>query len=290
MKNDKITWIFFILLLTGVIGGIFNLLRLSQFPIKKREVTVKEKIKLEKQLQPLPTKIKPVYQKPIPAQPSKPNKFGTISILSSPAGAKIYLDAILQTKRTPMVSKIKTGTHQIKLVKNGYQPYQSEIIIKQGLTTCINAKLELSLASVFISSTPPGATVFVNNEKKGITPLTISPLIPWQPYQLQLSLSKYNDWSANIFVEPGEETKMEVRLKPKPEGFIYVTSIPSGAMVYLDDELIGKTPVRELTVRVGNHTLKVNKEGFFSAIKKVNVPVAESVFVNFELTSESSNQ
>jgi len=360
MKNDKVTGIFFIIVLVGIIGGIFHLLQLHIFPEKtgsisvisnppgaiiylngekrgktpltlnkiprrkqtiklvkegfkiwEEDIIVKKRIKIYKNLVPLPSKIKHIVHKPIEkyeqqignkelsevkksiiTQHPIPEsiKFGKLHVSSSPPGAKVYLDNIQQRGVTPLnISKVKIGLHRIKLVKNNYQSFESKLKIKGNVTTYIKADLELVPGSLFVNSTPTNATVYLNGEEKGVTPLTISNLIPWQPYQLQLRLFKYHDWSANIFVDPGGNEKIEVNLKPKPEGFIYVTSIPPAICVYLDDELIGKTPLRKFAVNPGEHTLKViTQEDHFSQTKRITVLPEKTIFVNFELTKEKA--
>lgn len=332
MKSNKITGIFLIIVLAGIIGGIFRLHLFTQktasitiisnpkgaiaylngqekgktpltinkipqmeyniklvkegFKIYEEIIKVKHKTRIEKTLIPLPPKIKYVVQKPIPTPP-KPIKFGKISISSTPKGAQVYIDGVLQRKLTPMnINKIKTGLYKIKLVKRDYQPFESKLKIIEGETTYINAKLELCFGSLFINSTPPGATVYLNGEEKGKTPLVISNLRPWQAYQLRVSLFKHDDWTANVFVDPQVNERIEVNLRPKPEGFIYVTSIPSSSFVYLDDELIGKTPLRNFPLQPGDYALKVVQPGYLSQTKRITLLPDKSIFVNFELKKE----
>jgi len=334
MKSDKITWIFFLIVLIGIIGGVFHLLRLyipqsktgkitiistppgaivylngeekgktplllkkipqrehnlklvkEGFKIWAGKVKVEKKIKIIEKLEPLPPKIKYIVQKPITIPSPLPQvKFGELNISSSPPCAMVYLNGILQKGITPLhLDKVKTGLYKIKVVKNNYQSFESKIIIQPGMTTYIKAKLELLLGSLFINSNPQGATVYLNDEEKGKTPLVISHLIPWQPYQLQVRLFKHYDWASNIFVDPASEEKIEVNLKPKLEGFLYVTSTPPVSLVYLDNDLIGKTPLRKFTLKPGNYILKVMQEGYLAQTKEITIPDEESIFVNFEL-------
>lgn len=299
MKSDRITWIFFIIVLTGIIGGIFHILRLhtviqkpDSIPViskpagktpllmRKNEGKMKkdEGKRIKKDEIPNPKSILP-----------EPVKFGELNILSFPSGATVYLDGIQQRKITPMtISNVKTGIHRIKLVKSNYQPFESRLEIEESATTYIKAELKLVLGSLFVHSNPVNATVHLNGEAKGVTPLTIPDLTPWQPYQLEISLFNHYDWSTNVFVEPGEEVKIEVNLNPKLEGFIYVTSIPPSSSVYLDDELIGKTPLRGFAVKPGKYNLKVMQEGYLPQTKGITILSDKSVFVNFELTMEKN--
>lgn len=297
MKSDRITWIFFIIVLTGIIGGIFHIIRLHtetqkpdsipviSKPVKKEQIPISNSQLQTPNFQlPTPNSQLPTPNSQLPTSNSQ-IKFGELNISSFPSGATVYLDGIQQRKITPMtIPNVKTGIHRIKLVKSNYQPFESRLEIKESATTYIKAELKLVLGSLFIHSNPANATVHLNGEAKGVTPLTIPDITPWQPYQLQISLFNHYDWSTNVFVDPGEDIKIEVNLKPKLKGFIYVTSIPPLSSVYLDDELIGKTPLRKFAVKPGEYNLKVMQEGYLSQTKRITILSDKSVFFNFELT------
>lgn len=352
MKSDKITVIFFIIVLTGIIGGMFHIFRLYYVPTTKTgsliiisnptgaivflngqekgktplilneiprqkyniklikkdfkiwegTVKVKKRTKIERNLETLPPKVESSSQKsstrvvkPVTTM-IKPVKsvttmikselvgFGQISVSSFPAGSAVYLDGILQPQRTPMnISKVKIGKHRIRVIKDNYQPFEATLNIKENLTSYITAKLELRYGTLLIHSNPTGAIVYLDGVEKGKTPLTIPKLTPWQPYQLRLKLFKHYDWTANVFVDPGVDEKIEVNLRPEIEGYVYVTSIPSGCAVYLDDELIGNTPLRKFAIKPGNYTLKIMSEGYPTQTKEIIVQSDKSIFVNFAL-------
>lgn len=239
MKTDKMTWIFFIIILAGISGGVFHILRLNNVFIAKP---------------------------------------GSLTINSESPEAIVCLDGQEKGKTPVALNNLHQIDRRISLIR----PISPKI--KQGLTTNIKAKLELVNGCLLVKSNPQGAIVYLDGEEKGKTPLNIPELRPWHPYQLQLSLDKYYDWKAAIFVEPQEEVKVEANLKARQEGFIYVTSIPGASAVYLDDELIGQTPLREFTLKAGEHTITVSQEGYLAQTKKITVPPDEGVFVNFELT------
>ncbi|MFH1563032.1 MAG: PEGA domain-containing protein [Nitrospirota bacterium] len=287
MKTDKITWIFFIIILAGISGGVFHILRLNIFIAKP----------------------------------------GSLVINSCPAGAIVYLDGQEKGKTPVTLNNLPQAKCTIKLVREGFKIWEEKIKVKKETSiektliplspkiiyvipkpvinkspesikighlnvtspparANIKAKLKLVNGGLLVKSNPQGAIVYLNGEEKGKTPLNIPELQPWHPYQLQLSLNKYYDWNATLFVEPGEEVKVEANLKARQEGFIFVTSIPGASAVYLDDKLIGQTPLREFTLKTGEYTLKLIKEGYLAQTKKITVLPDEGIFVNFELTKE----
>ncbi len=242
MKTDKMTWIFFIIILVGISGGILHILRLNNVFVAKVPSTINSESSTE-----------------------------VIVCLDSQEKVKNKRIAHISPISSIRPIKLISPTKPIKLIK------------KQGLPTNIKTKLELANGSLLVKSNPEGAIVYLDGEEKGKTPLNIPELHPLHPYRLQLSLDKYDDWQANIFVEEGEEVKIEANLKAKQEGFIYITSIPAASAVYLDDKLIGETPLREFTLKPSDYTIKISHEGYLTQTRKITVLPNEGVFMNFEL-------
>ena len=53
---------------------------------------------------------------------------GLISLKSDPPGANVYLDEVLSNEKTPCsVNEVLPGTHNIRLILEGYYPYSSDI-------------------------------------------------------------------------------------------------------------------------------------------------------------------
>ena len=111
-----------------------------------------------------------------------------------------------------------------------------------------------------ITSTPPGANVFLNNESKGITPLKAQ--LAAGAYKIQITLKDYREIVEDVKVGEGQKVPRDYTLErlppPPPEfGDLEITSIPSGASVYLDDELKGNTPTGKIKVSPGSYRLKI---------------------------------
>jgi hypothetical protein len=68
-----------------------------------------------------------------------------------------------------------------------------------------------SESAVFITSTPPGADVYVNGSYIGQTPLNIS--LESGIYELRLSLNGYADYTTTIEITPGKTERVDVQLK-----------------------------------------------------------------------------
>ena len=117
-----------------------------------------------------------------------------------------------------------------------------------------------------VASQPENAMIYVNSQYTNSRTPT-STLLSFEPGVYRISLTKpgYNIYEDRMTIRPGEILEIHIVLaKGDSEGlsklaseryveaYINVKSAPSGADVYLDDKLIGKTPVKDYEIPVGD--------------------------------------
>lgn len=101
--------------------------------------------------------------------------------------------------------------------------------------------------------------------------------------------------SANYITEENvvvfaEKEKKEIAVELRPNfGYITVKTTPSGADVYVDDKLVGKTPYLSEVIKRGMHKITVNKEGFETSVQRVNINLNEEETIEFELVEGESS-
>ena len=138
----------------------------------------------------------------------------------------------------------------------------------------------------------PGAAVFIDNVMKGNTPYTNSHkegeyLLKIVPDGVATSAAS---WQKKIAILSGSLTYVDVQLESsditswadvywltKTEGFLnkssglVVETEPSGALIYLDNDEKGVSPLTLENVAQGSHELSVFMPGFSRRSKKINI-------------------
>ena len=114
-----------------------------------------------------------------------------------------------------------------------------------------------TMATLAVTSTPSGADIYVDSVWIGKTPLMDYKVDTGQLREKQvtigLELSGYTNRVENLRLKSGQHTPWDVRLEkliPRT-GTLTVTSTPSGASVYIDNDFIGQTPLRDYGIDTG---------------------------------------
>jgi hypothetical protein len=217
---------------------------------------------------------------------------GSVSIVSSPAGADVLLDGGYRGRTPITLSGLATGRHQVALDLPGYVRYTDTVEVQNGVMTYLDPVLTATPAVGFVAvvSTPEGAVVYVDGAYRGVTPLTVAATTGSR--RIELDHPGYADWTSTAQLTTGATVRVNAYLQPLPassNGGIAVSSEPAGAAVYLDDQYQGVTTAfgdLELTgVAVGSHTLSVRLDGYDEYRLTVQVTPDATVKVRPRLTA-----
>jgi len=146
---------------------------------------------------------------------------GSISVSSSPSGASIYLDGSYQGITPMTIKNVEAGSYTITLKHTDYQDWSDTISVRAGDTTYVSPSLPLkptpipTTGSISVSSSPAGASTYLDGSYKGTTPMTIKN-VEAGSYTITLKHTDYQDWSDTINVRAGDTTYVSPSLPPKP--------------------------------------------------------------------------
>jgi len=221
---------------------------------------------------------------------SPPAKFGSISITSTPFEAKIYLDGADITKITPTIlTKIKTGSHTIKLTKTGYKDWIGSITVIASQTIYLQGTLiilPVEFGSISIASTPSEAKIYldeVNTSRLTSANFATTPGI----YTVILTKTGYENWIGSITVIASKTAYLYGTLTAITDKFgsISIVSVPQGAKIYLDEVDINKTtPAILSSVLVGTHTIRLTKTGYKDWMGSATVVSRQTIYLQGTLT------
>jgi hypothetical protein len=215
---------------------------------------------------------------------------GTLPLDSTPQGAYVYVDGLLQTGLTPMTASLTTGSHTVKFTKIGY----NDVTIPQTITTGTNAKLTAvlpamsippisNMGTIALDTAPQGAMVYIDGLlQTGVTPMTAS--LVTGSHTIKFTKTGYYDYTTTRTITSGENTKLTGTLTTTTlTGTVFISSTPTNALVYIDNAYKGTTP-QTLSVNTGTHTIKLTKDGYLDYTTTTNVIANINVPINAVLT------
>lgn len=221
----------------------------------------------------------------IPGASALGGEEGWITVYCNVDGASVYFDGTYKGtinggSFTAAVYTTATPFRTATVEKSGYTTYSSPITMPSaGETTTIYATINPLVTptpdqygSLFISSQPSGAEIYVNGDYRGLSPLTVNNLWPGS-YTVRAEKTGYQDYSTSAYVAATVQTTVHCSLTPQSApGSLYVISTPAGSNVYLDSAYKGITPITISNIAPGNHALEVDHAGYYDWKSTVNVP------------------
>jgi serine/threonine protein kinase len=211
---------------------------------------------------------------------------GAIHVVTDVIGA----NAVLRGPAGHVVSKCETpcsfndlspAQYSLEVQKEGYQPVQTALQVKQGDVQDQKIRLESLAKGIYINSKPPGADVFINGAKQsGQTPVTL-PLAPGQ-YNLVLRLRGYDAYSESIQVKENIQTQLDATLNEKSAARVAWAQIdtnPKGAEIIVDGTSTGQFTPARVQVSAGMHTVTLRLNGYQQAKRTVQVSEGGTVTI-----------
>jgi hypothetical protein len=155
---------------------------------------------------------------------------GSIDITSNLPGALVYLDGIykgsIQSGMIFNVIAVSSGTHTMLLHLPGYTDVTRTVQVNTGQIADLNAVFTPSTSvqqspataspatgSILVTSSPSGGQVSVDNQFRGVAPVTIYNVAPGT-HIINMQLTGYSNWSTSVDVSANQIVQVPATLTP----------------------------------------------------------------------------
>ena len=204
---------------------------------------------------------------------------GSINVTSNPTCASVNVDGLYIGGCTPLLTPVVIpGNHVLTIYKSGYVTQNKTVVVYSGKTTLLSVILAPLWGTLNVSSTPAGASVKLNGESVGVTPLSRNNLLPGA-YNVTVSLDGYIPYSTKVAVYAGKTTAIKPTLISL-YGAIYVKSTPSGARVELNGQNRGITPLNITGLLPGKYNVSVKLENHLPYTAAASVVSGKTTVLN----------
>ena len=203
-------------------------------------------------------------------QPSKvefslSQRVGSFTVSSSPSGADIIVNGVNTGQVTPHTfNNQPIGSYSVSVDLEGYGGGDAQqIVVSEVGTKTVSFSLSRQLGNLQISSSPSGASIFLDGVDTGqVTPYTFSD-IPVGTYNVAVVIDGYGGGDTRqVTVGDGDTETVPFSLSQQVGSF-QVTSSPSGAAIFLDGVDTGRvTPYTFNNQPIGSYSVSVDLEGY----------------------------
>ncbi len=192
--------------------------------------------------------------------------FGILNVQSYPQEAQVYIDGNY-VGDTPLKKKVLAGEKTLRLERELCVPYEEKIKVPgDGQTVKKMVRFEDNFGVLKIYSQPPKAEIFIDGKVSGLTPREIR--VESGSHDIEVKKEYHTSFRRIIAIERYEERTLEVKLEPLM-GVILISGVPE-AEVYIDDDYIGKMPVRKSLLQ-GVHKIIIRQEEYGEFKKSVYI-------------------
>jgi len=131
---------------------------------------------------------------------------------------------------------------------------------------------------LIVTSEPVSARVYVDGRFYGMTPAEVP--IDAGEHVLRVLRDGYLIEQRTVRVEPGDEREIPIRLEPA--AYLVVRSVPGGADIVVDGEVVGETPSR-VPVRPGMRAIEVRKRGHEAWERELRLQIGDRYSIEADL-------
>jgi formylglycine-generating enzyme required for sulfatase activity len=182
-----------------------------------------------------------------------------LRIDSVPGSAEVKVDGEL-LGATPLTAELLAGRRVVELQRDGYKPWQQTLTVTAGtpinLGEVVLAEADGRLA---LSSTPSAASVTVDGEYRGRTPLELA-IKPDESHTLRLMKEGYQAVEQKVSIASGQQEALSLELSAEL-ATVHLETTPATAELLVDGVAQGSatqtlrlpTRTHELTVRAPGH-------------------------------------
>ena len=209
---------------------------------------------------------------------------GFLSISASEDSSEIFIDNRRLGYGPIPNLEIAAGVHVVGVRKIGFISQSQTIELAPRDTIQISFTLEPrpTTGTLVLDISEDDAEIYLDGEFVGISPherVVVAPGI----HRIDVHKTDYTSVSVDIEISPGHTSMARINMEKAPFGVIEVKIALHGSEVYLDNKLMGFSPLPGFRVRAGVHMIGVRRLGYLGESKRIEVSPGDTIDAVFRL-------
>ena len=185
-----------------------------------------------------------------------------VTIPTTPTGADVRIDGELSSVATPGPVPVPAGERRVSVSLPGYSVWTDLLYVEPQQVVALNPiTLRKADGQIRVESRPPGASVTVDGEYRGVTPVLVG-VTSDRGHEIRAFKVGYAPKSVSVTVPTGKQKNLSFTLTAL-EGDMAIKTDPPDAELWIDGER--RRPEGDtLTLSAVPHELEVKKAGYAS--------------------------
>lgn len=212
---------------------------------------------------------------------------GSLRVVCPVPGAEVYIDGEMKGTVNSTIQNVPVGEHIIEVRARGYAGQPVNVTVSNGAQAVARVDLQSApekpvTARLRVVTPVPNAEVFIDGASAGPAPYDHNDLAPGKHFVI-VRARGYAEWKREVDLDPAAPTTLSAELSAS--GTVKVLSNVSGAMVLIDGQVVGKTPVVLDNISAGEHLVEVKQPGYIDAKQPFHLDGGEQKILAADLTS-----
>jgi hypothetical protein len=213
-------------------------------------------------------------RKPIHLDVSLTTDSASVALDSDPPGARVILNGADSGTTPCTVEHVPAGDAFLKMELAGFAPVDQILKLRAGQKEEVRMVMKPLPAQLTVVTIPPGARVYVENQFRGASPVTITDAAPGT-YRIRVEMDGREPTARTVELQRDQKLVEEFRLEGNL-GILELVTEPAGVRVFVDGQPAGETTLppggsdklsdalllKSLTV--GSRNVQLTKEGYAS--------------------------
>jgi len=200
--------------------------------------------------------------------------------------ATVYVDKANGSAALKNGMKLGSGEHTVRIIHSKYKPYERTVTISDGETNTLTVNLNANFSTVTLK-VDDDAEIYVNGERKGMRSWTDD--LEAGSYLIECRKLHHRNSQLQKTITENMSGEVITLDPPTPiNGRMVISSVPSGAKILIDGKQVGETPMQLPTILIGEHTLRLEKEGCAPLAKTITIEEGKTLTLNETLDTGRS--
>lgn len=193
---------------------------------------------------------------------------GLLLLKTDPAGCDVQVDGVSVGVTPCLITHLAAkDAYTVRLRKAGYQSQTISVRFDGRKPLVREERLILASGTIDIQSEPSGAEVMVNGIARGTTPVRVTDVAKGRAV-VKFHLDGFEDEIRELAINAGDVQNLPVVLRGLP-GTMQLSSVPSGARLYVNNEARGTAPLTLRDLKAGTYEVRAELEGYGTETRTV---------------------